>query len=115
MSTRDDYDFCCDYALQPGALIEKVFENKRILAYYHTKPYWEKHIVIIPKEHLWDLRAAYDTTLLGELLTVARDILKAIPQSELDAKGAQLLTNLGKFQDTPHLHFHIAIGSKIRG
>lgn len=114
MSSPSDYDFYCDIALKPGAAIEKVFENERILAYYHTKPFWEKHIVVIPKQHVWDLREVEDSGLLAELLTVSRDILLTIPQSELDIKGAQLLTNLGKFQDTPHLHFHIAIGAKTR-
>lgn len=114
MSSPSDYDFYCDYALQPDADIKKVFENERILAYYHTKPYWETHIVIIPKQHLWDLREVDDSSLFSELLVVARDILRTIPQTELDEKGAQLLTNLGKFQDTPHLHFHIAVGKKLR-
>jgi len=114
MSSPTDYDFYCDVALKPDAKIEKVFENERILAFYHTKPFWEKHIVVIPKQHIWDVRAVEDASLFSELLTVSRDILRTIPQSELDTKGAQLLTNLGKFQDTPHLHFHIAIGAKIR-
>jgi histidine triad (HIT) family protein len=114
MSSPADYDFYCDIALQPGANIRKVFENERVLAYHHTQPFWETHIVVIPKQHVWDLRAVEDPGLLAELLIVSRDIMRTIPQSELDTKGAQLLTNLGKFQDTPHLHFHIAIGSKIR-
>lgn len=114
MSKPDDFDFYCDVALQPNAPIEKVFENERILAYYNTKPFWEKHIVIIPKEHIWDVRHVEDASLFAEILEVAKDILKAIPQEELDEKGARILTNLGKFQDTPHLHFHIAMGEKIR-
>ena len=114
MSSPGDFDFYCDVALQSDAVIEKVFENERVLAYYHTKPFWEKHIVIIPKEHIWDVRHVEDTSLYAEILKVARDILRDIPQAELDEKGAQILTNVGKWQDTPHLHFHIAIGPKIR-
>lgn len=114
MSNPDDFDFYCDVALKPGAEIEKVFESDRVLAYYHTKPFWEKHIVIIPKEHIWDIRHVNDTSLYEEILTVARDIIRAIPEEELQSKGAQFLTNIGKWQDTPHLHFHIAIGKKIR-
>ncbi len=114
MSQPDDFDFYCGIALRPNAAIDRVFENERILAYRHTNPFWETHIVVIPKAHIWDIRHIEDTTLLAELLIVARDILRTIPQSELDTKGAKILTNLGKFQDTPHLHFHIAIGEKIR-
>ena len=114
MSKQTDYDFYCDVALQPGADIKKVFENDRVLAFYHTKPFWEEHIVIIPKEHTWDLRTVEDATLFAELLTVARDILKTYSQEVLDQKGARILSNLGKFQDTPHLHIHLAIGDKIK-
>ncbi|MFM2339547.1 MAG: hypothetical protein RLZZ360_183 [Candidatus Parcubacteria bacterium] len=114
MSNPDDFDFYCDVALKQDADIEKVFESDRILAYYHTKPFWEKHIVIIPKEHIWDIRHVTDTSLYEEILTVARDIIRTIPEEELQNKGVQLLTNIGKWQDTPHLHFHIAIGDKIK-
>lgn len=114
MSKQNDFDFYCEVALKPDTEIEKVFESDRILAYYHTEPFWEKHIVVIPKEHLWDVRHVDDTSLYEEILTVARDILRTIPEEELQNKGAQILTNVGKWQDTPHLHFHIAIGNKIR-
>jgi len=114
MSNKDDFDFYCDVALQPDTTIEKVFENERVLAHYHTNPFWEKHIVIIPKEHIWDVREVNDISLYAEIFEVARDILRDIPQKELNEKGAQILTNIGKFQDTPHLHFHVAIGDKIR-
>lgn len=113
MSKQDDFDFYCDVALKPDAEIEKVFENEKILAFYHTKPFWETHIVVIPKEHVWDVRHVEDTTLFSELFAVCRDILKTFPQEELDKKGAKILSNVGTFQDTPHLHFHIAIGGKI--
>lgn len=114
MSKPDDFDFYCDVALLTDADINKVFENEWILAYHHTNPFWEKHIVIIPKEHIWDMRHVDDTSLYAEILEVARNILRDIPQQELDEKGAKILTNIGKFQDTPHLHFHVAIGEKIR-
>lgn len=114
MSKRDDYDFYCEVALKPNADIEKLFESERVLAFRHTRPFWEEHVVIIPKEHTWDLRTVDDNSLLGELLAVARDILKTYPQEMLDEKGAKILSNLGKFQDTPHLHIHVAIGEHIR-
>lgn len=112
MSKPDDYDFYCDVALKPGADIKKVFENEHVLAFYHTKPYWEKHIVVIPKEHVWDLRSV-DQDILAEIMIVIQDITKSLSDEE-NAKGVQVLTNLGKRQDTPHLHFHIGIGEKTK-
>ncbi len=114
MSKPEDFDFYCEVALKQDSNINILFENDRVLAFYHTKPFWEKHIVIVPKKHIWDLRHVEDPTLFADLFTVARDILNMFPQEELDEKGAQVLTNIGKFQDTPHLHLHIAIGGKIR-
>lgn len=114
MSKQDDFDFYCDVVLKPDAKVEKVFENEKVLAYYHTKPFWEKHIVVIPKQHIWDIRHVEDVVVFSEVLAACRDILKMFSQEELDEKGAKILTNLGKFQDTPHLHFHIAIGNPTK-
>lgn len=112
MSKPDDYDFYCDVALKPSADINKVFENERILAFYHTKPYWEKHIVVIPKENVHDLRTI-NQGILAEIMNVIQGIIQSLPEEEV-AKGIQVLTNLGKRQDTPHLHFHIGIGEKTK-
>jgi len=114
MSKPDDFDFYCDVALQPNAEIEKVFESDRVLAFHHTKPFWETHIIVIPKQHIWDIRYVEDTSLFAEIFSVAQDILKKYTQEELDDKGAKILTNVGKFQDTPHLHFHVVIGKQIK-
>jgi len=33
---------------------------------------------------------------------------------DLDKKaGVRLVTNMGKFQDSPHLHFHLVAGKKL--
>lgn len=112
MSHPDDYDFYCDIALKPNADIKKVFENEHVLAFYHTKPYWETHIVVIPKEHIWDLRHA-SPALLTEIMLAMQYITQGLSDQELD-KGVQVLTNLGSRQDTPHLHFHIGIGAKLQ-
>ncbi len=110
MSKPDDFDFYCDIALQPGAALDIVYESERVLAYHHTKPNYPVHIVVIPKEHIWDLRHVEDTSLFSEILQVARDILRSYSQDYLDEYGARLITNIGKFQDTPHVHFHVVCG-----
>lgn len=112
MSNQNDYDFYCDVALKPEADIKKLLENERILAFHHTKPHWETHIVVVPKEHIWDLRHV-SLALLAEMMAVIQQVIKEIPESDLE-KGVQVVTNLGSRQDTPHLHFHIGIGPKIK-
>ena len=112
MTDENKYDFYCEEVLSGKTKVDRVFESEDILAFYHTKPFREKHIVIIPKKHIKDLISVSDEDMkiLYQIIKVARDLAKDL---HLD-KGVQLLTNLGKFQDTPHIHFHLAEGKKIR-
>ena len=106
------YDFYCEEVLSWKIEVEKLYEDEIILAYFHTKPFWEKHIVIIPKKHIPDLVACTDQDLLivNQIIRTARNLAKNLNMSE----WVQLLTNMWKFQDTPHLHFHLAQGKKLR-
>lgn len=108
----DKYDFYCEEILSGKTPVKKLYESERVIAYPHTKPSWETHIVIFPREHipsLLDLTEKHDETIL-EIITVAKKLAKDL---DMD-KGVRLLTNLGKFQDTPHLHFHLICGEKIK-
>jgi histidine triad (HIT) family protein len=112
MTDTNKYDFYCEEALSGKTNIDILFESKDVMAFYHTKPFWEKHIVIIPKKHIKDLISVSDNDLhlIYQIIKVARDLAKDLNLNE----GVQLLTNLGKFQDTPHVHFHLTQGKKIR-
>lgn len=103
-------DFYCDEVFSGKTHVEKVFETDSVLAYHHTRPFWETHIVVVPKKHV-DSLLSVDNDLLLELLGVA----KTIAEKVLDEKGAaRVLTNLGEYQDSKHLHFHVYAGEKIR-
>lgn len=105
-------DFYCDEVLSGKTLVEKVFETENVLAYHHTRPFWEIHIVVIPKRHISSLLALEesDTDLFLELFDV---IKKVAAQVTLEKGAARVLTNLGKYQDSKHLHFHVNSGDKI--
>ena len=103
-------DFYCDEVLSGKTPVEKVFETENVLAYHHTRPYWETHIVVIPKTHV-DSLLTVDKELLDELL----EVVKTIAALVVGEKGAaRVLTNLGDYQDSKHLHFHVNSGSVIR-
>jgi len=71
------------------------------------------HIVVIPKSHvpsLTDLGNA-DEGLLHELMAVVRDVAREVEESH---GRARVLTNLGEYQDSKHLHFHINAGDPLR-
>lgn len=104
-------DFYCNNVLSGQTPVEKVFETERVLAYHHTRPFWETHIVVIPKTHVGSLLTIDDDSLLLELL----DVVKKVAAQVVEEKGAaRVLTNLGDYQDSKHLHFHVNSGEQTR-
>ncbi|MFH0874047.1 MAG: HIT domain-containing protein [Candidatus Komeilibacteria bacterium] len=105
-------DFYCDQVLSGKTKVNIEYESDNVLAFQHTKPQYMTHIVIIPKKHINSLvdLSTEDQPILMEILNVTRDLAKKI---NLEKDGAKLITNMGKFQDSPHLHFHLLAGNKI--
>ncbi len=106
-------DFYCDVAIPRTQALDVVHEDDRVLAYHHTRPFWPTHIVVVPKRHLasfttvdegdeQDLRA-----LFGAVQRVARQVESA-------EGAAAVLTNLGRYQDSKHLHVHVHAGQQLR-
>jgi histidine triad (HIT) family protein len=106
-------DFYCEEALSGRAPINKVIETDNVLAFHHTRPFWPAHIVVVPKRHISSLLTLEpsDNELLIELFEV---IKKIAAQVVAEHGGARVLTNLGKYQDSKHLHFHINFGDPLR-
>jgi histidine triad (HIT) family protein len=43
------------------------------------------------------------------------DVVKQVAAQVVEEKGAaRVLTNLGEYQDSKHLHFHVYSGAQIR-
>ncbi|MDN5900327.1 MAG: HIT domain-containing protein [Brachybacterium sp.] len=102
-------DFYCDFAIpNPGAL-DVVHEDEQVLAYHHTRPFWEVHLVVVPKRHIASLTAAgpEDEADLRALLQVVADVAREV---EREHGAAAVLTNLGTYQDSKHLHIHVHSG-----
>ena len=103
-------DFYCDEVFSGKTPVEKVLETDTVLAYHHTRPFWETHIVVVPKAHV-DSLLTVENDLLIELMDAAKNVAAQV----LAEKGAaRVLTNLGEYQDSKHLHFHVYSGEKIR-
>lgn len=113
MAKIGSFDFYCGEALPGKTKVKKLYESDKVLAFYHTKPAYKTHIVIIPKEHLHDLQSLEEKhkNIIKEIMYVARDLSKKMNKEN---EGVRLITNLGKFQDSPHLHFHLISGEKIK-
>jgi histidine triad (HIT) family protein len=104
-------DFYCDEVLSGKTRVDKIFETDNVLAFRHTRPFWETHIVVIPKTHVGSLLSLNDTALLVEIIDVVKKVAATVVN---DCGAARVLTNLGEYQESKHLHFHINSGKQIR-
>ncbi|GMA60399.1 HIT domain-containing protein [Alicyclobacillus fastidiosus] len=106
-------DFYCDEVLSGKTSVEKVFETQNVLAYHHTRPFYPVHIVVIPKRHIPSLITLEDadTDILLELLNVVKRVAIQVTNEH---GACRVLTNLGKYQDSKHLHWHVAFGEPFR-
>lgn len=106
-------DFYCEQVLSGKTAVEKILETERVLAFRHTRPFWETHIVVIPKRHVSSLLTleTSDTELFLELFEVIKQVAAKVVE---ETGAARVLTNLGKYQESKHLHFHVNSGEQIR-
>lgn len=106
-------DFYCEQVLSGKTEVEKILETENALAFYHTRPFWEVHIVVIPKRHIKSLLTLEesDAGLLAELFEVIKKVSAVVVAKH---GAARVLTNLGEYQESKHLHFHINSGTQIR-
>ncbi len=106
-------DFYCEEVLSGKTNVKKVIETERVLAYYHTRPFYPVHIVVIPKIHISSLLTLEenDNDLLIELFEVIKQVASFVTKEK---GAARVITNLGNYQDSKHLHWHIVWGEPIK-
>ena len=106
-------DFYCERVLSGRIDVDVVHETENVLAYHHTRPFWETHIVVIPKRHISSLLTleSGDDAILLELFSVIRIVAETVVEQ---SGAARVLTNLGKYQESKHLHFHVYSGERLR-
>lgn len=102
-------DFYCDEVLSGKTEVVKEFDSDNVLAYYHTKPFWPVHIVVIPKKHISSLITIQEeeNELLYELLNVVKQVATKVTN---EYGACRVITNLGRYQDSKHLHWHVVSG-----
>ena len=102
-------DFYCDEALSGKTRVDVVMETDDVLAFHHTRPHWAVHIVVVPKAHIPSLTdlGGHGIEQLHALLDVVR---RVAAQVEREHGACRVVTNLGAYQDSKHLHFHVGFG-----
>ena len=107
-------DFYCEEVLSGRTPVRVVRETPTVLAYHHTRPFWPVHVVVIPKAHVPSLvdLGEHDVSLVHEVLEVVRLVAERVVAEH---GAARVLTNLGDYQDSKHLHFHVNHGDPREG
>lgn len=102
-------DFYCDVAIPDPAALDVVLETDAVLAYHHTRPYWRTHIVVVPKRHIASLTTITeaDRADVEALFAAVQQVAREVEERE---GAAGVLTNLGAYQDSKHLHVHVHSG-----
>lgn len=116
MGVLDGYtgnDFYCDVAIPNSAQLTIVHEDERTLAFHHTRPFWQTHIVVVPKRHLASLTTVGDADR-ADLEALFATVQQVARQVEQRMGAAAVLTNLGVYQDSKHLHVHVHSGPQRR-
>jgi histidine triad (HIT) family protein len=104
-------DFYCEEVLSGKTSVEKVFESTRVLAFRHTRPSYPVHIVVIPKLHVESLLALDNDTLLIEIMQAVKLVAGEVVAQN---GAAKIVTNLGEYQDSKHLHWHVLHGKAFQ-
>ncbi len=110
---ENEPDFYCEQVLSGKTQVEKILETENVLAFYHTRPFYETHIVVIPKRHIASLLTLEKSD--EEIFLKLFEVIKRVAERVAGKTGAaRVLTNLGKYQESKHLHFHVISGEQIR-
>ncbi|ACQ80814.1 histidine triad (HIT) protein [Beutenbergia cavernae DSM 12333] len=106
-------DFYCDVAIPHSDELDVVHEDDAVLAFHHTRPFWQVHVVVVPKRHIASLTSLGpgDEADARRLFAVVQDIARSV---EAAHGAAAVLTNLGRYQDSKHLHVHVHSGARRR-
>ncbi len=118
LNVRDDMqkaaekskDIYCEFIFNKKLPVKVVKETSMVLAFYHTKPHWDIHIVIVPKEHVAYLVDVKDFSVIEEVFRVAQEIIRDM---KLYTTNYRLITNGGSYQDSRHVHFHLVSGKEL--
>ncbi|HTL16008.1 MAG TPA: HIT domain-containing protein [Patescibacteria group bacterium] len=106
-------DFYCDEVLSGRTAVRRIVETENVLAFHHTRPFYPVHIVVIPKHHIGSLLTLGDED--GQLLLELLEVVKQVAARMVAEHGAcRVITNLGEYQDSKHLHWHVAAGQPLK-
>ena len=84
--------------------VKRLRETETLMAFYHPKPTYPFHVLLVPKKSVASLKDidATDTTFLSDLFATVQSLV-----DEFNLAAYRLIINAGEYQDFPQLHFHL--------
>ena len=84
--------------------VKRLRETETLLAFYHPKPAYPFHVLLVPKKSIASLKEfdSTDTTFLTDLYSTVQNLV-----DEFQLPAYRLIVNGGEVQDFPQLHFHL--------
>ncbi len=96
----------------PGKLkVEIIFETELVMAFHHTRPYWEHHVVIIPKQHIVSLSCYPNNDALNKDFFNAIQFVTQLFEEAYG--GCRISSNVGNYQSSKHLHWYVHQGKRL--
>jgi histidine triad (HIT) family protein len=84
--------------------VKRLRETDTLMAFYHPKPSYDFHVLIVPKKAVASLQDfdSRDSAFLTELYSTVQSLI-----DEFQLSAYRLIVNGGEYQDFPQLHFHL--------
>ncbi len=84
--------------------VKRLRETDTLMAFYHPKPSYPFHVIIVPKKAVASLMHinTSDAAFLSDLYATAQSLV-----DEFKLPAYRLIVNGGEFQEFPQLHFHL--------
>ena len=84
--------------------VERLHETETLIAFYHPKPSYPFHVLLVPKKAVSSLKELdpTDTNFLTDLFSTIQNLV-----NEFQLPAYRLIVNGGEYQDFPQLHFHL--------
>jgi len=84
--------------------VKRLRETETLLAFYHPKPAYQFHVLLVPKKSIASLKDfdSKDSIFLIDLYSTVQSLV-----DEFRLTAYRLIVNGGEHQDFPQLHFHL--------
>lgn len=82
------------------------YEDNDVMAFDNITPVAKTHILIIPKKHILNFLDIKDDFDFSKMVKATQ---KIILENKIKS-GYKLMFNGGKYQEIPHLHWHLLAG-----